>query len=44
MEKTNKLVYQPPKLEAVDLKLLASGDDLVPGASQVIDPDDDPDF
>ena len=43
MEKENKLVYQPPKLEAVDMKFLVSGD-LVPGGSPVIDPDDDPDF
>ena len=42
MEKENKLVYEPPRLEEVDLKL-ASGD-VVPGVSPVQPPDDDPDF
>ena len=43
MKKENKPVYQPPKLEAVDMKFLVSGD-VVPGGSPVVDPDDDPDF
>jgi len=43
MEKDNKLVYQPPKLETVDMKLSVAGD-IVPGVTEVLPPDADPDF
>jgi len=42
MEKENKLVYKPPRLEEVDLKLVFG--EVVPGVSQVQPPDEDPDF
>ncbi len=44
MEKKEKLVYCPPRLEAIDMKLLCNGDDIVPGGSKVLPPDEDPDF
>ena len=46
MEFEKKLVYEPPRLAYIaDLKLV-SGDNtnLVPGATQILPPDDDPDF
>ena len=43
MEKENKLVYEPPRLEEVDLKLVF-GEEVVPGVSPVQPPDEDPDF
>lgn len=43
MDIEKKLAYEPPRLESVDQKLVL-GDSIVPGASQVLPPDEDPDF